>query len=156
MSGNTAAVPKLLSSFLALLLVILVASSCTLNREHAPRTFAQATGGEALERIFWKEIAARNWGEVEGALASNYIGLGPSGTLDRAAALDQYRSWQLKSYSLGDLQSEMNGDTFVIAYTTTLNGNAGSQPLPSTPQHMMSVWQQQKSGWVIIAHTVNQ
>jgi hypothetical protein len=156
MSGNTAAVPKLLSSLLTLLLVMLVASSCTLNGEHAPRTFAQATGGEALERIFWKEIAARNWVEVEGALASNYTGLGPSGTLDRAATLDQYRSWQLASYSLGDLKTEMNGNTFVVAYNITLNGNAGSQPLPSTPQHMMTVWQQQKAGWVIIAHTVSQ
>jgi hypothetical protein len=155
MSRNTAAVPKLLSSLLALLLV-LVASSCTLNREHAPRTFAQATGGEALERIFWKDIVARNWSEVEGAFASNYTGLGPNGTLDRAAALDQYRSWQLASYSLGDLTTEMNGNTFVITYNITLNGNAGSQPLPSTPQHMMTVWQQQKAGWVIIAHTVSQ
>jgi len=37
-----------------------------------------------------------------------------------------------------------------------LNGTAGSQPLPSAPQHMMTVWQQQKAGWVAIAHSVSQ
>jgi hypothetical protein len=89
----------------------------------------------------------------------------PSGTLDRSATLEQYRRWQLKDYALGDLNTEMNGTTFVVTYTITLNGTfsaaagngaAGSQPLPSAPQHMMTVWQQQKKGWVIIAHSVSQ
>jgi hypothetical protein len=75
----------------------------------------------------------------------------------------------LKDYALGDLNAEMNGTTFVVTYTITLNGTlngagnasagngaAGSQPLPSAPQHMMTVWQQQKKGWVIIAHSVSQ
>jgi hypothetical protein len=54
----------------------------------------------------------------------------------------------------------LNGTTFVVTYTITLNGSVngtgGSQPFPSAPQHMMSVWQQQKSGWVEIAHSVSQ
>ncbi|MGA7648983.1 MAG: hypothetical protein WBW01_20915, partial [Terriglobales bacterium] len=68
--------------------------------------------------------------------------------------------WQLKDYALGDLKTELNGSTIVVTYTITLNGNsngsAGSQPLPSAPQHMMTVWQQQKKGWVVIAHSVSQ
>jgi len=54
----------------------------------------------------------------------------------------------------------MNGTTIVVTYTITLNGSmngtGGSQPLPSAPQHMMTVWQQQKAGWVVIAHSVSQ
>jgi len=84
------------------------------------------------------------------------MGMTPGGTLDRAAALDQYRQWKLKDYSLGDVKTEMNGSTFVVTYTITLTGTGGEQALPPTPQHMMTVWQQQKAGWVEIAHSVSQ
>jgi hypothetical protein len=140
-------------------------SACTFYGEHPTRSLSEATGGEGLERVFWKNVQAANWVEVERALASNYAGLTPSGPLDRSATLEQYRGWQLKDYALGDLNTEMNGTTFVVTYTITLNGifnagagnrTAGPQPLPSTPQHMMTVWQQQKKGWVIIAHSVSQ
>jgi hypothetical protein len=67
----------------------------------------------------------------------------------------------LKEYSLGDLKTELNGSTIVVTYTITLtgtagNGTAGSQPLPPSPQSIMTVWQQQKAGWVAIAHSVSQ
>lgn len=135
--------------------VLMLASACTFYGEHPAKAFAEATGGEGLERVFWKNMQAANWVELERALASNYAGVTPSGTLDRSATLDQYRSWQLKDYSLGDLKTELNGSTMVVTYTITLNGTAGSQPLPSAPQHMMTVWQQQKAGWVAIAHSVS-
>ena len=121
----------------------------------------EATGGEGLERMFWKEVQTANWVEVERALASNYSEVTPSGTLDRAGSLERYRSLQLKDYSLGDLKTELNGTTIVVTYTITLNGvmangTTGSQPIPSAPQHMMTVWQQQKARWVAIAHSVSQ
>lgn len=109
-----------------------------------------------MERLFWKQVKAGNWVEIERVLASNYAGMTPGGPVDRSVALDQYRQWKLNDFSLGDLKTEMNGSTFVVTYTITLDGTAGSQPLPSTPQHMMTVWQQQKSGWVVIAHSVTQ
>jgi hypothetical protein len=148
-----------------LVIVLTFAPACTFYGEHPARSLSEATGGEGLERIFWKNVQAANWVEVERALASNYAGVTAAGTLDRAATLEQYRQWELKDYALGDLKTEMNGTTFVVTYTITLsgafnaaagNGAAGSQPLPSTPQHMMTVWQQQKAGWVVIAHSVSQ
>ncbi len=140
----------------ALALTIMSASACTFYGEHPARSMSDATGGEGLERVFWKNVAARNWVEIERALASNYAGVTPAGTLDRDAALAQYRQWQLDDYSLGNLTTELNGSTIVVAYTITLKGTAGSGPLPSIPQHMMTVWQQQKAGWIIIAHSVSQ
>ena len=131
------------------------AAACTFYGDHPARAFSDATGGEGLERVFWKQVQAGNWVEVERALASNYAGETSGGTLDRSAALDQYRSWQLKEYALGDLKTELNGSTIVVTYTITLNGTAGSQALPSTPQRMMSVWQEQKKGWMVIAHSVS-
>jgi hypothetical protein len=139
-----------------LLISMMLLSACTFYREHPARAFSEATGGEGLERVFWKHVQAANWTEVERVLASNYMGSAPSGFLDREATIAQYRQWQLKDYSLGDLKTELNGSTIVVTYTMTLNGTAGSQPLPSAPQHMMTVWQQQKAGWVVIAHSVSQ
>jgi hypothetical protein len=143
-----------------LVIVLTFAPACSFYREHPARTLSEATGGEGLERVFWKDVQTANWVEVERALASNYVGVTPSGILDRSATLEQYRQWQLKDYTIGDLKTEMNGNTFVVTYTITLNGvtsngAAGSQPLPSAPQHMMTVWQQQKAGWVVIAHSVS-
>jgi len=144
-----------------LILVLTFASACTFYGEHPAHSLSEATGGEGLERVFWKDVQAANWVEVERALASNYAGETPSGPLDRSATLEQYRRWQLKDYALGDLKTELNGTTIVVTYTITLNGVASngtgaSQPLPSAPQHMMTVWQQQKAGWVVIAHSVSQ
>ncbi len=142
-------------SVLAVLLCFLL-PACTVYRDHPPRVFADATGGEDLEQVFWKHIKAGNWVEVERALASNYVGLTPAGPLDRTTTLDRYRKWKLKHYALGDLKTELNGSTIVVTYTISLSGTAGEQALPSAPQHMMSVWQQQKAGWVQIAHSVTQ
>jgi hypothetical protein len=155
--------PLSLMSFLmpVLVFVLMFAPACTFYGDRPARALPEATGGEGLERVFWKDMQTANWVEVERALASNYAGVTPSGTLDRSATLEQYRTWQLKDYALGDLKTELNGTTIVVTYTITLNGvtsngTAGSQPLPTAPQHMMTVWQQQKAGWVVIAHSVSQ
>jgi len=141
---------------IALALAVLIEAGCTMYAEHPTNSFAEATGGEGLERVFWKSVAAANWTEVDRVLASNYSGVGASGTLDKEGALAQYKQWQLKEYSLGDLKTELNGTTVVVTYTITLNGSAGGgAQLPSGPQRMMSVWQQQKSGWVEIAHSAS-
>jgi hypothetical protein len=139
---------------LPLLLSLMIGLACTIAKERPARAFAEATGGEALERIFWKEIQAANGTEIERVLASNYVGQTPAGSLDRSAALDQYHQWKLSDFAIADLKTEMTGSTFIVTYTITLNGTAGGQPLPS-PQHMMTVWHQHKSGWMIIAHSVS-
>ena len=156
MRPRIAVEPPLLSLIFALMLVLMSAPACTFYGEHPARALSDATGGEGLERVFWKDVQAAKWVEVDRALASNYAGVTPSGALDRSATLEQYRSWQLKDYALGDLRTELNGTTIVVTYTITLNGTGGSQPLPPAPQHMMTVWQQQKAGWVVIAHSVSQ
>lgn len=145
-----------LSLMFVLVALFALTSACTFYADHPARAMAEATGGEGMERVFWKNIQSAKWVEVDRALASNYAGVTPAGALDRAATLDQYRTWQIKDFSIGDLKTELNGTTIVVTYTITLNGTAGSQPLPAAPQRMMTVWQQQKSGWIAIAHSVSQ
>ncbi len=149
------------SLILMLTFILMFMAACTFYGAKPARTLSDATGGEGLERVFWKNIRSANWVELDRSLASNYSGVTPSGTLDRSATIMQYRSWRLKDYALGDLKTELNGTTIVVTYTITLNGvasngSAGSQPLPSMPQHMMTVWHKQKAAWVVIAHSVSQ
>jgi hypothetical protein len=150
------------SLMFGLMLGITCTPACTFYKDAPAKSMAQATGGEGMERVFWNNVKSGNWVEVDRAIASNYSGETLSGTLDRDATIAQYRTWQLKDYSLGDLKTELNGTTIVVTYTITLNGvvsgsgAAGSQPLPTAPQHMMTVWQQQKAGWVEIAHSVSE
>jgi len=141
---------------LPILLSLMLSVACTIAKEHPARNFSEATGGEAMERMFWKEVQAGDWTEIERIIASNYVGVVPGATLDRTAALDQIRQWKLTDFAIGDLKTEMTGPTFIVTYTITLNGTAAGQPLPSTPQHMMTVWHEHKSGWMMIAHSVTQ
>src|SRR5256885_3589586 len=46
---------------------------CTVWREHTVNKWADATGGEGLERSFWNEVKNKNWNELERHIAGNYI-----------------------------------------------------------------------------------
>lgn len=131
-------------------------TGCTMWREHpGSSNWKDATGGEGLERSFWKEIKAKRWNQVEHRIASNFVGVSQEGSrLDKAAALSHLQQLQLDDYTLGDVQSEMNSDTFVVTYTVVLRGTSAGQPLPSGPIRMMTVWQKQNAGWMEIAHSV--
>ena len=68
-----------------LMMALLCTSACTFYGDHPAKAFTEATGGEGLERVFWKNVQAANWVELERVLASNYAGVTPGGTLDRSA-----------------------------------------------------------------------
>lgn len=125
-------------------------------REHPSSSkWTDATGGEGLERSFWREVKDKKWKELEQHMAGNYIAVSPEqGRLDKAAALAQLQQLQLDDYTLGDVQTEMNSDTFVVSYILTMRGTLAGQPLPSEAVRMMTVWQKQKAGWMAIAHSV--
>lgn len=137
------------------LVCTLVLTGCTLWREHPVSKWADATGGEGLERSFWNEVKAKNWSELERHIAANYVCITPHGRLDRSTALDHIRHLELSDYSLGDFQVELHGNVFVVTYSITVRGSGNGKALPNTPIRMMTVWQQQKNGWVAIAQTAS-
>jgi hypothetical protein len=130
-------------------------AGCTMWREHQVTEFKDATGGEGLERSFWKEVKAKHWSALEGHLAGNYVSFTPEeGRFDRVSMLAHLQKVQLDDFSLGDLQTELNTETLVVTYAITMRGTFAGQPLPSGPVRMMTVWQKEKTGWVAIAHSV--
>jgi uncharacterized protein DUF4440 len=130
-------------------------AGCTMWHEHQVSNFNDATGGEGLERSFWKEVKAKRWNELERHLASNYVSVTPEeGRFDKAAALAHLQQVQLDEFTLGDLQTELNTDTLVVTYAISMRGTFAGQSLPADPIRMMTVWQKQKAGWMAIAHSV--
>jgi hypothetical protein len=137
----------LLASFFVLI-------GCTFYAERPVKAFGDATGGEGFERAFWGDIQKQDWKDLDAHLAANFVYLTPAGRWDRAQALQQIQQLRIQEYSIGDLATEMNRDTFVVTYTITLRGTALGQSSTDQPQRRITVWQQQKRGWVAIAHSV--
>jgi hypothetical protein len=134
-------------------LALLASSSCTFYRERPVKTFNEATGGEGLEHAFWNDLQKRDWKDFDQHIAANFIYQSPGGRWDREAGLEHFHQFQIEEYSLGELSSEMNRDTFVVTYTITLRGTFHGQPLPQQPLRCMTVWQEHKRGWEVIAHS---
>jgi hypothetical protein len=133
--------------------LVLPLAGCTMWREHKPHVWKDVTGGESLERVFWHQLKAKNWPELESHLASTYVLVTPEGTLDRAAAIERWKQLEIQDYSLGDFIVELNGNTYVVSYTLTVRGKLAGQALPATPIHAMTVWQQYARDWLAIAHS---
>ena len=137
-----------------LAVLLSAATACTVYPYREAKVFADATGGEGAERAFWQAVQQKHWNAIDTCLAPNFVYVTSAGRRERADAFTELQKLQVTEASLGDLTTEMNGNTFVVLYTLTLRGTKDGQPLPSAPQHRMSVWQRQKNSWVLISHAV--
>ena len=135
------------------LMAVLPLTACTIYGAHPVQTFSDATGGEGFEKSFWRDIQKQDWKDLDRRIASNYVYVTPTGRLERAAAFDRLQHMQILEYSIGELTTEMSGDTFVVSYTITLQGSVQGQGFADQPQRCLTVWHHEKSGWMAIAHT---
>ena len=134
---------------LALLILLLAPTLACTMWKHPARGWSGATGGEQLEKLFWADVQAQRWGEVDKHVAETFAGAGSSGPFDRAGFLQRLRSDQFTTLSLTDCTSRLNGADFVIACLVRRQGTAGQEDAAAT----LSVWQQLKRGWVMVAHS---
>jgi ketosteroid isomerase-like protein len=145
---------RTLGGVVLVLVAVFSFPSCTVYKSHPVTSFADATGGEGFERAFWQDVRNKDWKDLQQHLASSFTYMGPSGTLDRDAALTTLQQMDLKDFSITDLKTQLSGNTVVVTYAITLRGTSGGQPLPDQPQQRMSVWHEHKSGWLVIAQAV--
>lgn len=142
-----------LRSLLAVSIVlVIIFTGCTMWSEPKNPSWKQATGVEQMERLLWQEMKAKNWTEVEAHLASNYTHIAPEGVTDKQATLEIFKKMTLQDYSLGEFQVTQSGDTWLVTYTATYSFlNEGKTTGPKT-NRVLSVWQKQKSGFVVISN----
>jgi len=138
---------------LAIVAVMLLATSSCSMWKNAPKGWNGATGGEQLERLFWDAIRAKNWADLETHLAPMFVANSATATLDRAAAMNRWKTFELQSVNLSDVQVQPAGADFIVTATLTLSGTVAGNPAPTQPIRTMTVWQQVSKGWVVVAHT---
>lgn len=131
------------------LIVLFLAPTLACNMWSKPASgWTGATGGEQIESLFWKDVQAKNWAEVDKHVADTFAGTGPGGSLDRASFLRDLQKAPLTEFSLSECSSHLNGaDMFV---TCTVRAQWAGQP---SAVSTLSVWQQLKKGWVMVAHS---
>ena len=130
----------------AVVLVVAVSmTSCTMWSKPASG-WSGATGGEKLEQLFWDDVKNKDFVNVDHHIGGTFTGSGARGSMDRAAFLQELKSYQLTGVSLAECASTLNGADVMIACTVQREG--------ATPArvHSLSVWQQYKKGWIMVAH----
>lgn len=132
--------------------MLLITSSCNLWK-NAPKGWTGATGGEQLERLFWDEVRAKNWAELDLHLAPLFVSTSVDATRDKAASFEHWKQYDLQSVTLADVQVQPAGSDFIVTATVTVTGTVGGKPIPTQPIHTMTVWQPVKKGFVAVAHT---
>jgi Domain of unknown function (DUF4440) len=147
--------PGMLKRFAGLVLIgslLLITSSCSMWK-NPPKGWNGATGGEQLERLLWDEIKAKNWPELEKRLEPMFVSTSPEARHDRATSLERWKSYDLQSVNIADVQVQSAGADFIVTAQVTLTGTAGGKPLPSQPVATLTVWQQVSKGFVAVAHS---
>jgi hypothetical protein len=132
---------------IAILVAVCLTPACTMWNKTASG-WSGATGGEKLEKLFWDDVVAKDERSLDRHVAATFSGSGPGGAQDRDAFLRTVQGYGLKSVSLRDCTSKLNGADVIIACTIERHGAGGS--LDSV--HTLSVWQQLAKGWVMVAH----
>lgn len=143
---------KLLIYVILVLLMVLACSSCTMWGEKKHAEWKSATSGEQLVRLFWNDVKSKDWKTLEQHVGSGFIGISTNGTSDHAKVMEHLRAMDLKDFQIGEVESKAAGADLIVTYTITASGTVNGQPLPS-PLRMMSVWQELKHGWVLVAHS---
>ena len=139
-----------LPTLVLLLAVVLPLAACW--EEKQPATWKSATGTEALEKLVWDEVKAKNWAEIERHAGANFVAVGPTGVLNREQLMAHLKQFDIDDYSLGNVQTTPNGADMMVTYDFTAHGTLDGQPLPNVPFHMMTIWQHVKGGWIMVAH----
>src|SRR5512142_2361577 len=63
---------------------VLFLSGCTKWAEKKNPNWRQATSGEHLVNLFWKDIQDKNWKQLEAHVAPEFAGVNSMQTMDRA------------------------------------------------------------------------
>jgi len=116
-----------------------------------PSAWSNATGAEQFERLWWQDVKDKKWNDVEARLAATYVSEAGGATRDRGQTIEHLKKLEISDFSLGEPESHPAGEAVVLTYVMTVHGSYDGSPLDAAPVRMMTVWQQQKSGWIAIA-----
>ena len=138
--------------FLLTLMAFAVIAGCAGEPKHP--TWKNVTGAEQTERLMWQSIQGKDWINVESHLSPTFVGVAANGQMfDRAGWVEQWKSAQIREFSMGEVQVRPEGVdmkvTYVLHVQTSILG-----PAPPEGFRVMSVWQEVKSRWMLSAISI--
>lgn len=134
--------------------VMLLLTGCTIGKEPKHPNWKSATGAEQYERLMWQSIRDKDWKEVEYHLAPTFVGVDPSGrAFDRATWLERWKGNEIKGFSLAEVTVQPAGTNMIVSYLLRLESGPGRPAAEPELARVVSVWQQVKGGWTLVAST---
>ncbi len=136
-----------LYSFVLFVVLVVCLTGCTIGKEPKHPTWKNATGAEQYERLMWQAIREKDWKNVQYHLAPTFVGVNAKGqSFDRAGWVGYWKASPVSDFSLGEVSVQPNGPDMTVTYVIRLSSsNSG------TALRVISVWQQIKGGWTLIA-----
>ena len=155
-----------------LALLVLAASSCATTTQApgdananananatpaaTPKAEASPAAADAViarEKEVWENLRTKNPDGFAAMLADDFVYVAEDGVYGKAATVDGTRQMALTDVSLGDWKVVMlDKDAAVVAYTVTIKGTSGGQPIRETPVRAGSLWANRGGKWVGVYH----
>ncbi len=137
-------------SFLSSVVVALFLMGCNLETKHL--AWKNATGAEQYERLMWQAIRDKDWKNAQYHLAPTFVGVDSSGqALDREAWLEHWKTAQIKDFSLAEVSVQPQGANMAVTYIFHASPDLGPPTASGAGLRVVSIWQQIKGGWILIA-----
>ncbi len=130
-------------------------AGCTIYPEHKNPTLATTTSAEQTQRIFWKDVEAGKWTEVNALLAPNVVWRTGSRVLDRHEIVPWLKGLGVQTALLTGVTVKSNVNDMTLVYALQVKGrervvsrdrNAASVADCLQNLHAVAVWQQPPSG----------
>ena len=119
---------------------------------HASLTRAEQALAD-LEQAWAGAVKRRDAGTIDRLQAEEFVFTDPAGrTWTRAQGLDSIKAGDLEidSFELTDVQVKIYGETAVVTFAITWNGNFRGNDI-SGPQRMTDVWVKRDGRWQCVA-----
>jgi hypothetical protein len=92
---------------------------------------------------------------VEAHTASSYTNVAPGAVSNKQQIIEFYKGMNLLEYSLGDFEVIDHAGTTTVTYRSTATFEIQGKHFGPVTYQNMSVWQQQKKGWAMIASSAS-
>jgi uncharacterized protein YceK len=135
----------------ALLLLACSLSGCSAYKAPKHATWKNTTSVEQMERLYWQAIKDKDWINVEAHTASSYTNVAPGTVSNKQQIIEFYKGMNLLDYSLGDFEVTDHAGTTTVSYRSTATFEIQGKRFGPVTYQNLSVWQQQKKGWTMIA-----
>ncbi len=124
---------------------------CTKWGEKKHPNWHQATSGEHLVNLFWKDVKDKRFRELGTHVAPEFMGTNEMATLDKPTLLEHVSHLDIESFQIGEVQTRSSGRDLIVSYVMTVRLKSPNGPSRDLRLRMLSVWQELKRGWVVVA-----